>query len=97
MKIGYVFSNLLMGGIQSFFTEIAVSFNESKEVKYTLLDDKLADPILTNRIGHIQRVSKEELLDWSDIINFDGIINNSDKQFFKSKFTITISFSGFFN
>ena len=78
MKIGYVFSNLLMGCIQSFFTEIAVSFNESKEVKYTLLDDKLADPILTKRIDHIERVSKEELLDWSDIINFDGIIANSD-------------------
>tara|TARA_B100000029_G_scaffold514007_1_gene615308 strand:+ start:10375 stop:11361 length:987 start_codon:yes stop_codon:yes gene_type:complete len=94
MKIGYVFSNLLMGGIQSFFTEIAVSFNESKEVKYTLLDDKSADPILTNRIGHIQRVSKEELLEWSDIINFDGIINNSDKQFFKPKWKNTLEYLG---
>ena len=82
MKIGYVFSNLLMGGVQSFYSDLARTFNSKYEVKYTVLDSKLADPILENRLSSIEKVSKQELLKWSDIINLDGIISNDDKQFF---------------
>lgn len=94
MKIGYVFSNLLMGGVQSFYSDLARTFNSKYEVKYTILDSKLADPILENRLSRIEKVSKQELLKWSDIINLDGIISNDDKQFFRPKWKSTIEYLG---
>ena len=54
MKIAYVFSNLLMGGLQSIFSEFANGFSKTHEVKYTILDTKLADPILLKRLSPIE-------------------------------------------
>ena len=94
MKIGYVFSNLLMGGLQSVFSEFANGFSKNNEVKYTVFDMNLADPILLKRLSSIEYLSKSDLLKWSDIIFFDGMLSNEEKQFFKPKWKRTIEYLG---
>jgi glycosyltransferase involved in cell wall biosynthesis len=94
MKIGYVLTNLLLGGVQTFFADLAVEFARIYEVKYTVLSMENADPLVIELFGNVQRVSPEELLRWSDIIHLDGIMTNEDKRMFKPKWNRTIETIG---
>lgn len=94
MKIGYVLTNLLLGGVQTFFANLANAFSETHEVKYTVLSMKNADPLIIEQLGGIPRVSSSELLAWSDIIHLDGMISSQDKKMFKAKWRSTIETFG---
>jgi len=94
MRIGYVFTNLLLGGVQSFFADLAVEFSKINDVKYTVLSMRYADPILVERLENIEMVSPRELLEWSDIINLDGIAFVEQKNLFQSKWDKTMQLCG---
>lgn len=94
MKIGYVLSNLLLGGTQTLFADLATEFSKIHEVKYTVLSMKNADPIIIKRYENLEEVSPEELLAWSDIIHLDGMISNHHKKIFKPKWKRTIETFG---
>lgn len=94
MKIGYVFSNLLLGGVQTYFSDFAVKMSKINEVKYTVLSMKLADPIVIKSFKNLERVSPDELVEWSDVIQLDGMVSNEDKRKFKKKWNRTIEYFG---
>lgn len=90
MKIGYVLTNLLLGGVQTFLADLAAEISKTHEVKYSVISMDNADPFVIERFGNIPRVSLKELVEWSDIINLDGMISKHDMGMFKVKWNRTV-------
>lgn len=94
MKIGYVLTNLLLGGVQTFLADLAAEISKTHEVKYTAISMDNADPFVIKRFGDIPRVSPKELMEWSDIIHLDGMVSKGDKRIFRPKWNRTIEMAG---
>ena len=90
MNIGFVFSNLLIGGAQDFHVSLAIHFSHIYNVRVSIYSYKLASPLLLNEINKLDAVSLEELSVWSDIIQLDGMLPLEGKRILKKKWNYVI-------
>lgn len=94
MKIGYCLSNLLVGGVQTIMADLANEISKTHQVKYCLLSELNADPLVEDMFKNLERISPEDLLNWSDIIHLDGMNMKEQRRLFKKKWKQTVQHIG---
>jgi glycosyltransferase involved in cell wall biosynthesis len=94
MKIGFCFSNLLMGGAQTLIANLMNQTRKHHEVAFCVLSEKHADPLMVEMLKRVKQMSADDLLAWSDVIQLDGMNMKESKSIFKSKWKQTVQLVG---
>lgn len=94
MKIGYVFSNLMMGGVQTFLADFANRVSVKHEVAYCVLSDAHSDSHIQQMLSSIPAKTPAELLSWSDVIHLDGINQKEARTIFGKQWSKTLQHVG---
>lgn len=71
MKIGYVFSSLLVGGCQTHFANLCEHFSQNHKVKYCVIKPEYTDPVIEKRLAGLESTGLHEMAEWADVLHFD--------------------------
>lgn len=94
MKVGFCFSNLLMGGAQTLIANLMNQTKKHHEVAFCVLSDTHADPLMAGMLEGVQQMPPEELREWCDVLQLDGMSMKENKQLFKKKWKRTVQLVG---
>ncbi len=94
MKVGFSFTNLLMGGAQTLMANLMRYAEGHHEVAFCILSMKNADPLMLKMLEGFRQMTPEELLDWSDLIQLDGMEMKVNRKTFGKKWKKTVMLVG---